>query len=936
MIEPQAIMGNIVLVESEQEPASALAATLTARGHRVRTATTGSEALELVRDAFANMLLVREPLPDMDARQLCRRIEAQDAGRSLPVLFVSDSPDPEGIAGLFAAGVADVLTTPYAEQQLLARVEAYLELASLRKELARRDALLEREAATRREVEESVRIAEVSGRELVKNLSEVIYTADTDGFLTYVSPGVERLLGYVPEELVGRRVRDVVHPEAHALLAARLDLVTAGQRQANEYRLVTKTGETRWAQSSSEPVFAGGQVVGLQGVLTDMTERKQAEERIRQQNEFLITVIESLTHPFYVLNVDDYTIQMANSAARLQSLTGTATCYALTHRRDTPCSMDDHPCPIEELKQTGKPVRVEHIHYDPDGGERYVEVYSYPLFDNQGNVVRAIEYTLDITERKQAEESLRESEARWRSVTENSPDHVVLLDRKLNIQFVNYPSPGLTIDELIGTPLHTYVTEDRQQEIRETLERVAKTGEPATYETTYTMPDGGSIHYESRVVPRLVGDQIVGLTVNARDITEHKRSEETLRAAMEAAEQARQAERERRREADQRRRVAESLAGVMAALNSNQTLDRVLDHIAAQARELLDNDEVAIYSLSGAGDELVLQAAQGTVHADLQSVDSACSFETITQALVSRRPLAIGDLEAIPTEQGEPSSGPFRAILVVPVVVQDEVYGGIVMCSIEPRKYSLEEVDLAAVFGNQVALAVESAWLRSQREQAAAAAERNRLARELHDSVTQALFSATLVAEVLPQVGERDPDLAQEGLLELGMLTRSALAEMRTMLLELRPTAVVETRLNDLVWQLAEAVTSRAALHVTYDIEPNPSLPPDVHVTFYRVAQEALNNILKHAGASHVTIRLVASPPAREPTDGEWQGQVTLVIADDGHGFDSRSAAPDQLGLGIMRERAESVGAELKLESWPDRGTRVTLIWPAKGTATVA
>ncbi|MEJ2098099.1 MAG: PAS domain S-box protein [Deltaproteobacteria bacterium] len=231
----------------------------------------------------------------------------------------------------------------------------------------------------------------------------MIYTADVDGVLTYVSPGVERLLGYTSQEVVGRHVSAFIHPKAHSNLAARIERVAAGQREANEYRFITKTGETRWAQSSSQPVLENGRVVGLQGVLTDITERKQAEEQIRQQNEFLTTVIESLTHPFYVLNVDDYTIQMANSAARVQSQIGTATCYALTHRRDVPCDSHDHPCPIEELRKTGKPVRLEHIHYEPGGGERYVEVHSYPLFDEQGRLVRAIEYTLDITERKQAE-----------------------------------------------------------------------------------------------------------------------------------------------------------------------------------------------------------------------------------------------------------------------------------------------------------------------------------------------------------------------------------------------------------------------------------------------------------------------------------------------------------------------------------------------------
>jgi signal transduction histidine kinase len=331
-----------------------------------------------------------------------------------------------------------------------------------------------------------------------------------------------------------------------------------------------------------------------------------------------------------------------------------------------------------------------------------------------------------------------------------------------------------------------------------------------------------------------------------------------------------------------------------------------------------------------AGGELVLQAAQGPVHADPHAIDRACNLGTITRALASRKPLAIGDFTATSSQGGEPTAAAFRALLVVPVVVQDEIYGGIVLCSVEPRQFSVEEVDLAAVFGNQVALAVESARLRSQREEAAAAAERNRLARDLHDSVSQALFSATLVADVLPQVGERDSDLAREGLKELGALTRSALAEMRTMLLELRPTAVVETRLSDLIRQLVEAVTGRADLQVTCNVDPSPALPPDVHVTFYRVAQEALNNILKHAGATQVTVGLVVSPPAGEQERDTWQGYLTLTIDDDGRGFGQRDLAPDRLGLGIMRERAETVGAGLEVESRPNRGTRVTLTWPTK------
>ena len=935
MFEHQSPKGHILLLEAEQEATSPLADFLKDRGFQVRVVSTPEQALQSLPNLAFDLILLGNTLPAKQAQELCRRIRAAGAAPDLPILALSGTPEPEAISKLIAAGATDLLDVPFEGHLFMARLEAYLEITSLRSELALRDARLEREAASRLQVEDGVRAAETTGRELIENLSEVIYTAEPDGTLTYVSPGVERLLGYKPTELIGRHVGELIHPDSRAPLAKRIRRVLAGHREENEYRLLARTEETRWAQTSSQPVYSGDQVIGLQGVLTDITDRRHAEERIRQQNEFLTTVLESLTHPFYVLNVRDYTIEMANSAALRASINKGATCYALTHRRDTPCDSAEHPCPIEELKRTGKPVTVEHLHYDARGRERFVEVHSYPLFDEQGNLIRAIEYTLDITERKLAEEALRESKARWRSVTENSPDHVILLDADLTIQFLNYPSPGLTIDELIGTPLYAFVQESRRQEVKAILARVLETGEPASYETSYTTPDGDTIHSESRVVPRTVAGKIVGLAVNARDSTERKQAEQSLKAASEAAEQARQAERERRREAEQRRRVAEGLAGVVAALNSNQPLDTILDHIAAKALELLGNQAVAIYRLNQADGTLSLQVSHGPVRADSDILDRACAPETIAQALASRQPLFLNTRATQPHHHHhQQRPGPLRSLLAVPVVVQDQVYGGMVLNGAADQPFSAEEVELASVFANQIALAVDSDRLRREREHAAAAAERNRLARDLHDSVSQALFSATLVAEVLPQVWERDPDLAREGLQEMGALTRGALAEMRTMLLELRPTAVLKSRLPDLVRQLSEAVTSRAGLNGSYQIEPIPTLPPDVHVTFYRIAQEALNNVLKHAEAKNVTVSLAAKPPLEELAEGDWQGQITLAISDDGQGFAPGDLKPDQLGLGIMQERAGTIGAELRIEGQPGQGTQVTLVWPRTEAAT--
>lgn len=139
--------------------------------------------------------------------------------------------------------------------------------------------------------------------------------------------------------------------------------------------------------------------------VTDLNKLKT--ENILGQREFLETVLESLTHPFYVIDARDYTIRMSNSAARLGEITGAITCHALTHRKDKPCGSKEHPCPLEMVKKKGKPVTVEHIHYDKDGNIRNVEVHGFPIFDNYGNIVQMIEYCLDITDRKRVEEALQ-------------------------------------------------------------------------------------------------------------------------------------------------------------------------------------------------------------------------------------------------------------------------------------------------------------------------------------------------------------------------------------------------------------------------------------------------------------------------------------------------------------------------------------------------
>jgi len=287
----------------------------------------------------------------------------------------------------------------------------------------------------------------------------------------------------------------------------------------------------------------------------------------------------------------------------------------------------------------------------------------------------------------------------------------------------------------------------------------------------------------------------------------------------------------------------------------------------------------------------------------------------------------------------------YRALLGVPLYVNEETYGGLVLFYAQERSFSEEDLELGFTFADQAALAIANAQLRDRAEQTAVETERSRLARDLHDAVTQTLFSASLIGEALPTVWEADQGEGRQLLREMRRLSRGALAEMRTLLLELRPTVLVEANLGELLHQLAEAVTGRKDIDVTVTVEGKYALPTDVHVALYRIAQEALNNVVKHAHASQVMVSLCSLSPhvegahadrnpahqnaeagARHPIEG-----VELRVSDDGRGFDPSCVPPDRLGLGIIRERAQAIGAALTIESQPGRGTQVLVVW--KGDA---
>lgn len=257
-----------------------------------------------------------------------------------------------------------------------------------------------------------------------------------------------------------------------------------------------------------------------------------------------------------------------------------------------------------------------------------------------------------------------------------------------------------------------------------------------------------------------------------------------------------------------------------------------------------------------------------------------------------------------------------HAGIAIPIRTEGEIIGALTFFSRKLRPVDRELMQVLDTAGNQIGLYIERKRAEeAQQEKArllAAMEERQRLARDLHDSVTQTLFSASVVAEMLPLLWSRDPEQIKPGLEELNQLTRDALTEMRSLLCELRSPTPTTSELGELLKILADKLTHRTNIEVTLDIRLPVPPTADLQMTLYRITQEALNNIAKHAAATHVWVRLTGDA-----------GQITLQIEDNGCGFDLAQIPVDHFGLAIMRERAEAAGAVLYINSAPGKGTQL-------------
>jgi signal transduction histidine kinase len=264
--------------------------------------------------------------------------------------------------------------------------------------------------------------------------------------------------------------------------------------------------------------------------------------------------------------------------------------------------------------------------------------------------------------------------------------------------------------------------------------------------------------------------------------------------------------------------------------------------------------------------------------------------------------------------------GHIRSWLGVPLVLKERAIGLLAITHDEPGHYTDRHAALATAFANQAAVAIENARLYEQAQSVAVLEERQRLARELHDSVSQALYGITLGADTARTLLDQDPARVAEPLEYVLSLAEAGLAEMRALIFELRPESLETEGLVSALEKQAAALEVRHDIPVRADLCAEPAVSAETREALYRIAQEALHNTLKHARTTGVDLSL------RE----EDSALVTLEVSDDGVGFDPNGSFPGHLGLRSMRERAERLGGTLEIRSEPGKGTRISVHIPSR------
>ena len=656
------------------------------------------------------------------------------------------------------------------------------------------------------------------------------------------------------------------------------------------------------------------------GAVMDVTAAKEAEERIRQSERELRITLETI--PGFVSSIEpDGSVDFVS-----QSWLDYLGC-SREEMLDRGWMKTMHPEDLERVLNNwqaalagGEPLEIEARLRRADGKYRWFLSRAVPLRDGKGNVVKWYSTLTDIEDRKQAEEKLRRSEAylaeaqrlthtgSWAAnVATGEPSHSSAEHSRL---FGFDPERGVPSREELLQRIHP-----------EDLDRVVETydkavGHRADVEVDFrtVLPNGTMkyIHSVGHPVLNAAGD-LIEFVGTVMDVTECKRAEEELRASEQVTR-------------GQVEALAQSLDVLATAPAPEQFIGQMLGTICRQ----LNGQRVELFLFDEANESLVLQlvvdgenlAPRDSQHPFVRDPALWKENRVVKDLIFAGAPVVIEDVETDPrvsiaVRKYFKRSGT-RKSLGVPILAGGKVKGVIGVNHGDRPPYRREEIELMQALAHQVMLALRLTELAEQSRRAAILEERNRMARDIHDTLAQGFTGVIMQLEAAEKAIERRrPELADEYLRRAGELARQSLSEARRSVHALRPEALKESSFWDALQEMIKGITVGTALHPSFKLQGKvDQLPPLWQENLLHIGQEALANTIKYAHAHKFGTRLIYD--AKE---------LRLEFSDDGDGFKPQDRHVGR-GLVGMRERVEQMGGELKITSARGKGTKISVVLP--------
>jgi PAS domain S-box-containing protein len=763
-----------------------------------------------------------------------------------------------------------------------------------------------------------------------------------DGTFVYVSPACERITGHGVEEFLADPglLERIVHPDDRAVVAGHFrQVLSDSQKEYHlEFRILASNGEERWIDHYCQPVYdSDGKWLGQRASNRDITKRKQAERELADANALLEAVIRQSPVPMALVSVPDYRLRIMNSASQRilgiedeGDLTGqTMFEFRMTFNHFFP---NGTPIPREELPLAKSLQQIETKDTElvverKDGTRRWEMVNAVPIYNDAGEHIAGFVIFPDITERKRAEAALRESEEKYRTAVDFTYDWEHWLGPDGDFVYVSPACERITghgVEEFLADPglLERIVHPDDRAPTAEHLQQVLSDNQEEHHLEFRVLASNGQERWIDHYCQPVYGSdgKWLGQRASNRDITKRKRAEEELRRVHDELET---------RVADRTRELSvlyEVATAGSQALNLEEVLSLALERVVEAVRsdsgaiQLLEEEATPSSDWTAKRKRLRMAVQQGLPPEFLAQAISPQHGPSLGDRVVEQ-----GEMLIVPDMTSDPRTASLhdmgaRSFVGVPLRVGGRTVGVLsVTRKAEQPPYSVEELSLLTSIAGQLGVAVESAWLRRRLEKAAVIEERERLARDLHDSVTQLLYTLNLCAASGQRaLAEDNREVLADSLSQLGNAARQALREMRLMLYELRPPSLAERGLVKTLHRRLDDVERRVGVSARLLTSGELRLSEPIEQELYHIALEALNNALKHAEPTQITVSVCVDD------DG-----LDLKVVDNGRGF----ALPvletaSGMGLVTMRERAERLGAVLTIDSAPGEGTQVKVSMP--------